>query len=256
MTMKLLSKNKKYFIVIICLLLILSLNFFQKEAKGFFYAISSPLQEKLWENGSNTSNFLEAIFKADKLLKENEALKLRVQELLYDHNYMNVLGDENKMLREALNLGFREQIKLELAKIIGKDINRGGILLNKGSENGISKGSFVVNYQKVLVGTIAEVYKTNSKVLLISDKQSSFEVQIPSANSSGLAKGLGGSGALLDLIPKDAQIKTGDLVVSGDFLIGLIGEIKKEDASPFQQAEISPFFDISGLNNVFIILDF
>jgi len=248
--------RKKILLVAIGILFILSLNFFQKEAKGFFYSISSPLQEKLWENGSNTSNFLEAIFKTGKLLKENEALKLRVQELLYDHNYMNVLEDENKMLREALNLGFREQIKLELAKIIGKDINRGGILLNKGSENGISNGSLVVNSQKVLVGTIAEVYKTNSKVLLISDKQSSFEVQIPSANSSGLAKGLGGSGALLDLIPKDAQIKTGDLVVSGDFLIGLIGEIKKEDASPFQQAEISPFFDISGLNKVFIILDF
>ena len=234
----------------------MSLNFFQKEARGFFYSISASFQERLWRNGGSISNFWGAIFAAAKLSEENANLKLRVQELLSAQNYAKELEGENEMLRQALSLGFRDQIKIELAEVIGKDINRDGLLLDRGSDDGISKGLFGMNSQKVMVGIIAEVYKNYSKVVLISDKQSSFEVRVPSVNSSGLAKGLGGFEVLLDLIPQEAQIKIGDLVVLGDFLIGLIEEIKKEDASPFQQAKISPFFDISSLSKVFIVLNF
>jgi len=153
-------------------------------------------------------------------------------------------------------LGLQKEFRFDLAEIIGKDTNRDAILIDKGLKNGITKDLFVITSQKVLVGKVAEVYQNYSRVLLISDRESLLEAKIVGTNISGLLKGLGGSQILFDLIPKEGEIKEGDLVVSRDFLIGLIKEVKKVDVNLFQQAEISPFFEVSNLGRVFIVLDF
>ena len=56
-------KNKVLIITVIGILLVLSLNFFQKEVKGFFYAISAPIQKNLNQAGSNVSDFFSGIFR-------------------------------------------------------------------------------------------------------------------------------------------------------------------------------------------------
>ena len=60
---------------------------------------------------------------------------------------------------------------------------------------------------------------------------------------------------MFDLIPKDKEIKEGDLIVSGKFLIGSVKKVEKIDVNPFQKAEISPLLNISNLDEVFIVLD-
>ena len=159
------------------------------------------------------------------------------------------------MLREALGLGLRNEFRLELAEIIGKDADRNSIIIDKGLESGISEGLFVITSQKVLVGKIEEVHQNYSRVLLIFDKESFFEAKISGGGASGLIKGLGGSRVLFDLIPKDKEIKEGDLIVSGKFLIGSVKKVEKIDVNPFQKAEISPLLNISNLDEVFIVLD-
>lgn len=253
--MKLLVKKRTVIIVIIGLLLVLSLNFFQKEVRGFFYSISVSVQKSLWKKGSDSSIFFGAIFEAKNLKQENENLKLKIQELLSEQVSLKEAEEENKILRDALNLGLQDEFKLELAEIIGKDVNQDSILIDKGLKDGISKGFAVITSQKVLMGTTAEVYQNYSRVLLISDKKTSLEVQISGTNTSGLVKGLGGFRVLLDLVPKENEIKEGDLVVSKGFLIGLVRRVEKIDVNPFQQAEISPLFDISKSDKVFIVLD-
>ena len=254
--MKLSAKKRTILFTFIGLLLVLSLNFFQKEVKGFFYLISTSAQKSLWKNGSDASILWGGILEAKNLKQENEELKLKTQELLFQQIRLKELEEENKTLRDALNLGLQDEFRLELAEIIGKDINRDSILIDKGLEDGISKGFLVITSQKVMIGSIAEVYKNYSKVLLISDKENSFEAKISDSNTSGLVKGLGGFRVFLDLVPKENEIKEGDLVVSEGFLIGLIKKVEKIDVDPFQRAEIFPLFDISKLDKVFIILDF
>lgn len=249
------SQKRKIFTIIILLLIVFALNFFQKGAREFFYSISFPIQKTFWRTGGGAADFFEAIFQSQNLKKENEGLKLEIQELLSSQNYLKDLEEENKSLREALGLGLKDEYRLELAQVFGKDANKDSILIDKGSKNGISEGFFVITSQKVLVGKIREVYQNYSRVLLVSDKESSFEAKISGSNASGLAKGLGGSEVFLSLIPKDKEIKEGDLVVSGEFSIGLVKEVKKIDVNPFQEAEISAFLNVSDLNKVFIVLD-
>jgi len=119
----------------------------------------------------------------------------------------------------------------------------------------------VITSQKVLVGKVGEAYDNFSEVILIYNKESSFDAKIQDKNVSGLIKGKGNLQLLLDLIPLDKEISAGDIVVtsalSGDFpegiLVGKVKSVKKNELEPFQQAEIIPSFDFKEIDQLFII---
>lgn len=261
--MRLTSTQKKISIVAIGILLILSLNFFTKEVKGFFYSISAPIQKLFWNAGDDASDYLADIFKGENLKKENEELKTKLQELLFGLAHLEELEKENLLLRDSLALGLQKEFKLTLAEIIGKDIAQDYIILNKGLRDGISKDMPVVTGQKALAGKIAEVYDEFSRVLLISNKQSVFDAEIAGKDISGVVAGQGGAKLNLEFVPQDKDIREGDLVVSSSLggiypqglLAGLVKMAEKSDIKPFQQVEISPFFDIKESQKLFIIED-
>lgn len=254
--MKFFVFRNKIVSVAILIAIVLSLNFFQQEIKGFFYSISQSFQKILWRAGDGTADFLGSIFRAGSLKKENEGLNFKIQELLFLQSSIKELEKENQSLRDALGLGLQKEFKLELAEIIGKDIGQDSILIDKGIEDGVEKGMPLITAQKVLIGNIGETYRSYSRVLLISDKKSQLQAEISGTNISGLLKGLGGFKFFLDLIPREQEVKNGDLIVFRGFLVGLVKEVKKIDVDPFQQAEVSPFFDISNLDKAFIVLNF
>ena len=258
------AQKKKILIVIIGILIILSLNFFQKEVKGFFYLISAPIQKNLWEVGDRTADFFEALSEIKSLKRENEELKLEIQKLLAENSSLKELKQENQAFREALEIDLQKDFILIFAEVIGKDIGQDSILINKGSKDGILEGFPVTTPQRVLLGRIAEVYKTFSRVMLISSEESSFDAKIADTDILGVVKGTGRLKLCLDFIPKDKEIKEGDLVISTsiggiypkNLLAGLIKEVKKSDINPFQLAEISPFFNIEEVKTVFVIKDY
>ena len=268
-------------IIIIGLLLIFSLNFFQKEVKGFFYFISSPIQRTFWRAGDRVSDFFELIAEIENLKREadehsfidtlrcawaNEELKLKNQELISQIAQLIELEKENKVLREALEIGLEKEFKLSLAEVVSKDISQDSILINKGSKDGIANNSPVITQQKTLVGKIGEVYENFSRVILISNKESSFDAKIsdPENDISGVVNGKGNLQLFLDFVPQEKEIKEGDFIVTtslgGIFpkglLVGQIGKVLRSDIEPFQQAKIRPAFDIRELETVFIITDF
>ena len=259
-----LAKRKIILIIIVGVIVVLSLNFFQKEVKGFFYFISSPIQKNLWQGGDNVSGFFEGIFRAKTLEKENEELKLKIQLLLAENASLKELQKENEVLREALEVGLVKEFRLSLAEIVGKDIGQDSILINQGSKDGLSADMPVISQQKVLLGKITEVYESFSRVALISNKESSFDAKIAETNISGAIKGKGSFKLFLDFVSQDEEVKEGDLVVSSQLggiypkglLVGLIKEVKQSDIKPFYEIEVSPFFDIKEIDSVFIILNF
>jgi len=253
-------------IIIIGLLLIFSLNFFQKEVKSFFYFISSPIQKTLWRAGDRVSDFFELITEIKNLKREKEELKLKIQELIAQNLSLKELEKENKVLRESLEIGLEKEFKLSLAEVVSKDISQDSILINKGSKDGIANNSPVITQQKTLVGKIGEVYENFSRVILISNKESSFDAKIsdPENDISGVVNGKGNLQLFLDFVPQEKEIKEGDFIVTtslgGIFpkglLVGQIGKVLRSDIEPFQQAKIRPAFDIRELETVFIITDF
>lgn len=244
--------------VVTVVLVIVLLNVFQKEVKGFFYYISSPVQKVFWRAGERSAGFLESIMRMGNLKNKLNELTLKNQELITKIVYLEELEKENKVLREALRIGLQKEFRLALAQVIGKDISQDSILINKGVQDGLLKDMPIITEQNVLVGRVISVYDRFSKVMLISHKDSSLDAEF------GVVRGQGNFNLLFDLIPREQEIFPGDMVVTSGFdndfpkglLIGQIKEVKKNDVEPFQQAEIEPAFNISRLDKVFVILEF
>ncbi|MFQ6049824.1 MAG: rod shape-determining protein MreC [Candidatus Paceibacterales bacterium] len=262
--MKIYLKIGAIVFLMIAFFVLLNLTSFSKKVKNFFYLISEPIQKWLWKIGMGVSDFFEAISEMKNLKKENEELKSKIQELLAENTALKELKEENEILREALNLGLGEEFVLNLSQVIGKEISKDSLIINRGSVDGITIGLPVITQQKALVGKISEVYENFSKVQLLTLKDNSFDVKISEKEIYGLAKGKGNFKLSLELIPREKEIKIGDKIITvalgGNFPLGLlIGEaqkIKKSDIEPFQTAEIKPAFEIGDLDYLFIITNF
>lgn len=251
-----------YAAIILCA--VFFFNRYQNNVRSFFYDFSSKSQGFLWVAGKNSSDFLTSLFSAGNLKKEKAELLINNQDLLAQIAYLGELKKENDELRNALGFGLGKDYSLLSAEIIAKDISQDYITINKGSADGVFKNMPVVTGHKVLVGKISEVFKNYSKVMLLSNKKSSFGAMISGKEVTGVIKGKGDFKILFDLLPQDKEILTGDTVVSSNFggifpagfLVGKIIEVKKNDIESFQQAEISPSFDINVVDDVFIIINY
>ncbi|OGZ24503.1 MAG: rod shape-determining protein MreC [Candidatus Nealsonbacteria bacterium RIFCSPLOWO2_01_FULL_43_32] len=258
------KKNKILVVIVVGILLVLSLNFFQKTVKGFFYATSAPVQKSLEQTGSNATDFFSGVFRSKELKKENEELELNIQILLAENASLKEIQEENQVLRGALEIGLQKDFRLALAEITSQDIGQGSILINQGSKDGLNKGMPVITQQKVLLGRITEIYEDFSRVALISSKESSFDAEVLDRGASGVVKGKSSQLLTLDLVVQDKEIKEGDVVVSASLggiypkglLVGLVQEVKRSDTDPFYQIAVVPFFDLQRTNSVLIILDF
>lgn len=262
--MKFYSKKTKILLVIFGILVILFLIFFQKEVKNFFYSVSLPIQKFFWETGDKVSDFFETISEIKKIKLENEEIISKNQELLAEIAVLRELEKENEILREVLDIGLEKDFKLIFVKVIGKYISEDSIWINKGQEDGLTPDLPVINQQKILVGRISEVYNHFSKVMLVSNKESSLNAKISDTSIFGVVKGGGSLKLFLEFIPQEAKFKEGDLVITtslggifpNGLLIGEIKEVQKSDVESFQKAEIASAFDIKEIQNLFIIVNF
>ena len=178
--------------------------------------------------------------------------------------FLKELRKENEKLREALKIGLEKEFQLIEARVISKDFSQDSILINKGLKGGIFEGAVVIISQKLLLGKIGEVYENFSEVILISNEEISFDAKISDKEVYGVVRGEGNSEFYFGLIPKEADVSEGELVITtplggifpGGLLVGEVEEIEKSDVEPFQKTKIKPLFDFRELDILFIISNF
>ena len=156
-----------------------------------------------------------------------------------------------------------EQIILRGFIRLNKDEEMYYLILDKGGLDGVQEGMAVITPGQAAVGRIEEVFKTTSRVVLLSHSASSFDAKIVREGVVGLVQGKGGYEASLDLIPQESRVMPGDIVVSAslggifpeDLLVGEVQEVKAGNEKSFQQASLSLFFDMREAGLLFIIND-
>lgn len=253
------KKGLSGFLAILCLIVIL--NLFEKDIRNFFYSISAPLQEIFFNSGKKTKDFFAIFIKTSQIQKQNQALLQENQFLKSEIAFLQELKQENTQLKQALDLELEKEFQLLLSRVISWNINQDFIVINKGNKNGALKDQVIITPQKTLIGKIAEVYANSSKIKMITDKNFSFPGKIQESELKGIIKGQGNEGLVFDLIPQDAEIELGQMVVTvnldqvfpGGILVGEIESIEKSDLEPFQKAKIKPAFDLRALDFVFLI---
>lgn len=256
-------KMSKVLIIFVLILVVLVFGFYQKEVKNLAYGFSSAWQMAFWQAGERVSDFFKGVLRRGEIKEEMDQALLENQKLLNQIASLKEIEKENQVLREALELGLEKEFQLELAYLISKDISKDSLLINKGKEEGVLEGMPVITSGKVLVGRIGQVFKDFSEVILISNKESSFEAKIAGQDIFGVAKGKGSLKVSLELISKEKAVSEEDLVVSSSLggifpqglLVGQVKEIKKSDVEPFQTAEIIIGFTVDNLGKLFIITD-
>jgi rod shape-determining protein MreC len=115
-----------------------------------------------------------------------------------------------------------------------------------------------------LVGRVDAVIADAARVQLITDPASRVNVRLQNAEEEASLVGSVTGDAILELIPQDTNIETGDLVLTSglgggyppDLIVGQVVNIRSRDFDLFQQATIQPVVDFNRLQVVLVIVNF
>jgi rod shape-determining protein MreC len=159
----------------------------------------------------------------------------------------------------------RPEIEVKAAAVIGRDPSPflHYVIINRGSNDGILRGMPVVTDQG-LAGRVDAVIADAARVQLITDPASKVNVRLQNAEEEGSLVGSVTGDVILELIPQDANVETGDLVLTSglgggyppDLIVGQIVNIRSRDFDLFQRATVQPVVDFNRLQIVLVIVNF
>lgn len=137
------------------------------------------------------------------------------------------------------------------------------VLLNKGSNDGVSRNMPVVTDQG-LVGLVTETTATASKVLLVTDASSAVNVRLQAARAEGVLVGQESGELRLLYIALEVELKPGDRIVTsglgGTFpsgiVVGTVASVRRRTNDVAQEADVQSAVDFNRLETVLIITNF
>lgn len=217
-----------------------------------FYSFSVDFQK--------TKEFLSSI---GQLKRENEDLIREKEFLLAQNATLKEAANENKLLREQLNLLPLSQYELVGSFVVSQDPNGTGnwIEIDRGSEDGITEGMPVIASKGILIGKIKEVGLKSSKIILLTNPKSAVNVMTLENGSKGVVKGEYGLGIVFDMIMQTDLVQSGDSVITSGIggempkglYVGKVQEVHPSDDHLFQQAVVTSPVQASKLKIIFVI---
>ena len=153
-----------------------------------------------------------------QLREENADLRAKLLSSSQTAQRYEAAQAETGQLRRLIGAAERSPLKATPAEILynGRDPYARKVVIDKGSQGGVSAGSPVVDATGV-VGQVTRVHALSSEVTLLTDKEQAIPVQVVRNGLRAIAFGAGSSGMLeLRFMAANAEIQNGDrLVTSG-----------------------------------------
>jgi len=231
--------------------------------RSVFLNIFSPFGRASHNIGRSIRGTVDFLGSISDLRKENEELLRENNELSSEVAKLSSEKNENRMLREQLDLVPRDDFELVSSFVSAQDPQRldSWVLIDKGTKDGIREGMPVIVSGGILVGRVSESYPDNAKVELLSSPTSSINGIDSVTNSRGIVRGEYGLGLVLGMVPQSDTINQGDDVVTSGLgsdtpkglLIGKIKEVRMSQDRLFQEAIVAPRVKYSKLDIVFVI---
>ena len=194
--------------------------------------------------------------------KENLELKKSLDLLTEQNTQLKELLLENDRLRKLLLLKKRSSARLITAEIIGRDAVGWfkTVLINKGMGDSIKVGQAVITHRGI-VGRTTDVSGGTSKVLLITDINSSVDALVQRTRARGVVEGKASGLCQLKYVSSSDDVMPGDLVVASGLCgvfpkglpIGRVGRVEKDGFGLFQRVELTPSVNLNKLEEVCIL---
>tara|TARA_X000000368_G_scaffold78564_1_gene58746 strand:- start:7190 stop:7984 length:795 start_codon:yes stop_codon:yes gene_type:complete len=219
-------------------------------------------------NSLNSFSFLYQPFNwLDNQLFLNKKLEVLSSEnlrLSLENQVLKVHENENIRYREFLNFKKRENIDFVGADVLSKGVsaNMSSIIINRGSNDGVSKNLPVLS-SKGVIGKVVAVSKSSSEVQLISDVNFRLSVKIAPDEVEGIMRWIGEDLCEVAELKKISDIEIGDIVLTSSLSIYFppnlpIGEVvstfEKSDSSN-RVVTMRLFSDLSTINQLFVLFE-
>ena len=211
-------------------------------------------------------DFLTAPRDVTQLREQNAILESQVTQLQTQLIQMQEQLGEADICFALLDFGrTNPQYEYVTATVIGREISPflQYIIIDKGSDDGVQYGMPVVT-QQGLVGTVDAVIATASRIKLITDSTSVVNVFLQTADVEAQLNGSLTEDLSLDMIPLDAPVEAGDVVLTSglggnyppNIFVGQVLSVQKRDNALFQTASVQPIVDFASINAVLVITNF
>lgn len=233
----------------------------------FFVKITSPLLNLL-PRSDPSKNDTVPISEYQKLLVEHRNLQVGLEEIM--DKYSKISRIRQKLTKPGPALAMARVSKITI------EGQRNELLISKGSADGLKKGQYVLSAETdsetglagSVIGTISELWKTMSRVQLITDANHNILVSIwrdgTNLDISGQMWGNNKMQAKIPLIERRKfDIRVDDAVyakrkkgfLETPLVIGQVSEIKHDDQYPnLWDITITPIVDIRSLTDVAIVI--
>ncbi len=253
--------NNTLLIVFVMLSVLLLINLFfpiSTPFKSLTISFTAPIQRAMLTTGNNMFPKISVFQNTEVIKEEIELLRRENERLLSMTTRIKILEEENTALRRLLGIQ-KEEDNIEIAEVLGREMGSHHVLINH--NNKINIDSPVTTPEGVLVGFVIETHNNISKVRLLTSKESALEAKIINENYPiGVLKGNDKRGLYIETLPKNKDVKKGDLVVGqsynginlNDIYIGRVINITDHDVDPFLSANIYQGIDLRYINYLFI----
>ena len=183
-------------------------------------------------------------------IRELEAERTR---LLAELARREELVRENEVLRTALTLRQEGEEGVMATTVVG--VFREGrdefLLLDRGTADGIGVGDLVVSRNRVLGGTVVDVGANSARAILLSSSSRSTDVIFAGRDLRAIARGNNSRELIIELVPQEAEVAVGDLLVASprstggrrSILVGQVRAVRPAEHEVFKAVRAVHLFD-------------
>lgn len=238
--------------------------------QNFFARLTTPTQISASGLTSSVTQVIEAVVGFRTTQQRLAELERINNSLVVENLRLREVERENERFREQLNFAqTRPSFELRggqiIARVIGRDPSNflDYILLDLGRRHGMAVGMPVLSNEG-LVGRVSEVTDSTSKVLLITDPQSSVSTILQSSRLNGQVQGQPGGELVMQFISQGETFSVGEIVLTSGLgsnfpkgiAVGQVVEILQRDFEETQQAVIRPTVNFNRLESVLVVTNF
>ena len=205
-----------FFVVLSLTMLVLDLRFrYLEDVRQGVAIVLYPLQRAAYAPVDLLEQIGRYFTSLSTLQQENAQLRRKELEAANWLLRQQHLELENQRLRALLDVKARQPLPAILAEVLyaARDPFSRRVIVDKGTQHGIGAGQAVVDEAGVL-GQVTRTYPLQSEVTLITDKNQALPVQIMRTSLRSVLFGAGGGQLELRFLAANADVVTGDLVVT------------------------------------------
>ena len=214
-----------------------------------------------------TADLFSARGDAERLRRENQVLS---QQVIQAESALQQNVQLRAMLEYVNGPEFPDDYVARAAEVLSRAPGafRQEIVVSAGENHGVRLNAPVVTNDG-LAGRVTRVFSRTARVTLITDEQSAVAAVDLRTGAGGIVEHGSGSGdtLVLDRVTKNEFVRAGDEIVtagstSTDFeslypkgiRIGRVTSVGQTDTDLYQQVQIDPYVDVTGLSSVLVLI--